>query len=130
MFYNFSNTNFKRKQEHKKTALEIFEDYSGQCVASNCQPTLSGLARAFGYPDLKSFRKDCDNNLEYQDFVLRIQQYYEENLTKQGGNSYGAKFALSAMFGWKDEKNINVTTVSEKDELKDLTSDQLRALLK
>lgn len=127
MFFNFKGGSSIKYRPKQKSEREIKDEYLGRCVAEQVPPTLSGLAHALGFSSLKEFRNSCDDRVEYQEWVLQIQQHYEENLTKQNGNSSGAQFALSAMFGWKDEKYLNVNNATESI-IEELSTEDLRKI--
>ena len=130
MFFRFDNHTIITKDEPEKTTQDYINLYKGQCVADEVPMTLSGLSHALGYPTLDHLKEAANNDIVIQLAILEIQKLYEENLTKKGGSPSGAQFALSSMFEWKNEQTINLTGETTEDKLKEMSTDDLQALLK
>lgn len=129
MFFNFAHPINNVKKD--KTPDDIYNLYEGECRVRECEPTLSGLALAFGYDSIDELRKACnEKETSYlRKFVLKVHQSYEENLTKKGGSVGGATFALKSMFGWQDTQNIKIEQELNVDQLKEKSTEELLAML-
>ena len=129
MFFNFAHpiNNIQKEQ----TPEDIYNSYVGDCIMRECDPTLSGLALAFGYDSIDELKKACNEKetAYLRKYVLKVHQSYEENLTKKGGSVGGATFALKSMFGWQDTQNIKIEQELSVDQLKEKSTEELLAML-
>lgn len=109
---------------------EAFDKAVQKYFDENMNPKWSGLALHLGFESRKSlweYGKKPEFSNSVKRALLRIEQYYEENLLTK--NATGAIFALKN-FDWKDKQEVDQRATiqdSRIDESK-LTDDELRIL--
>ena len=129
MFFNFKNAAPKETLDPRYTVEEKFNIYYGECLANNSEPTLTGLANMLGCSSLVQLKEYAEENIDVQRLILKVHQNYEEHLIKKGGSTSGAQFALTSMFGWKNEHTVNIKKDMTVDDLRNMTTEELQTLL-
>jgi len=90
---------------------EAFADAVEAYFQHDKQPTWSGLALYLGFESRQSlddYKKKDDFSYPIKKALLRIEQIYEQNLSKN--NPAGSIFALKN-FGWQDKQTVDSNSV-------------------